>query len=137
MKFEKYFDKKLNRWQWRFDFTLNGQRIRRGGFDLKSRAESAVAAIRLKSLEAQYGLPSAPAGYTLGNLLAERENSLTDAVRRQSLETFTSFVELTGENVALVNLTSRHIRQSNLHRPHICRIQQSRRLFSGLRLASA
>lgn len=111
MKFEKYFDKKLNRWQWRFDFTLNGQRIRRGGFDLKSRAESAVAAIRLKSLEAQYGLPSAPAGYTLGNLLAERENSLTDAVRRQSLETFTSFVELTGENVALVNLTSRHIRQ--------------------------
>ena len=39
MKFQKYFDEKLGAYCWRFDFTINNRRLRRGGFQTKALAQ--------------------------------------------------------------------------------------------------
>lgn len=111
MKYTKYFDKKLNRWLWRFDFTLHGRRIRESGFPLKSRAEDFAAKIRLTVLEERYGMPKAQPGYTLSHLLAKRKADSDEIARHQPLETFGHFVDFIGEHVALRDLTTSHIKK--------------------------
>jgi len=91
MKYEKYFDEKLKRNCWRFDFTICGRRIRRGGFDRKSTAENVVAAIRLTVQKHQYELPMGPPGYTLDDLLKKIEAD--DRIAGNRTLVFRQFVE--------------------------------------------
>lgn len=105
MKIDKYFDRKLKQYCWRFDLTIAGQRIRRGGFIKKVDAENAVAALRLLAQRQQYGLPTGVPGYTLFHLLEKLKADA--AIPSNRTLVFSQFVELIGERTLIVDL--RHI----------------------------
>lgn len=102
MKIDKYFDRKLKQNCWRFDITIGGQRIRRGGFDKKGDCENAVAALRLLAQRQQYGLPTALPAYTVGDLLQKLEADASIPLNRTLA--FRQFVEVIGERIAIVDL---------------------------------
>lgn len=102
MKFEKYLDKKLKGYYWRFDVTIGGERFRRGGFLMKRDCENAVAALRLLMQQMAYGMPTNIPEKTLGQLKAklDTDKAVGDAVRR----VFNRFVTFRGEQTAIRSL---------------------------------
>lgn len=103
MKYVQYFDKKLKRKCWRFDFTIGGQRIRRGGFDTKATAERVVLALRNRVEAKRYGLLQNRRSYTLWELLHKRENDAAVA-NSMVLIPLRWFVDWAGPDVELRSL---------------------------------
>ena len=103
MKIDKYFDRKQKQYCWRFDFTLAGQRIRRGGFAKRVEAEKAVAALRLLSDRQAYGLPTGLPVHSVGDLLARLEQD--PKLLSNRVVAFRYFAAVVGKRTPIVDLT--------------------------------
>lgn len=109
MTFEKYFDKKLKGWYWRFDVTLGGRRFRRGQFLYKKDAEDAAAALRTFAQRTAYGLPTNEPKHTLADLKAKLDADAA-RVRYRVRWILGLFNQLIGEQKALSEISRADIK---------------------------
>ena len=108
------FSKKQKKNVWGFRVMLGGNRIRRVGFDTKSKAEEAKVAIRKKYLNEYCGLEVRRHDCTLGELLDLRQadpQCILTRQRRQQLRKFTLFVEFAGHARPIKAVTSALLKQ--------------------------
>lgn len=93
MKIEKYFDKQIKDWRWRFDVTINNRRHRRGKLGTKREAENAIAGLMVLAQSGLYGLPSGLKDITVGQLLLTAEKKCRRRVQQYLIATFRAAVD--------------------------------------------
>lgn len=93
MKIEKYFDEQTQREMWRIDVTINNRRHRRGKFNNKRDAESAIAGLRLLAQSQEFGLPSPLPPVSIDELLTKAEVKSQRPIQRNLLAMFRASVD--------------------------------------------
>lgn len=101
MKIEKYFDKQAKKELWKFDVTINGERIRRGKFLSRRDAEIAIAAERLIGQRKELGLPSPVPPVSLKEFVEVARKKSKRPLQRQVLQLLADVVS---PNKAMIDL---------------------------------
>lgn len=93
MKIEKYFDKQIKEWRWRYDVTINNRRHRRGKLASERAARNAVAGLTVLAQHKLYGLREPSRPITVGELMDRAEEKCTRDVQKNLIALFRAAVD--------------------------------------------